>query len=227
MINICFVCLGNICRSPMAEFIMKDKVKKLGLEKYFYITSRATSYEEEGNDIYPPAKEMLDKMGISYDRHFSKRLESSDYDKFDYFICMEDANTRNIKYIFEDRDKKVFKLLDRDIRDPWYSGNFLDTYNDLDEGINKLINELVLKPGTKITVLNINFENQLVLIEYLYNNKIKIGYIKNSYRSIAISCIIIIFNYFTTYKLTKIPFNSKIFTHFCRRRQFSLNCLIE
>ena len=76
MINICFVCLGNICRSPMAEFIMKDKVKKLGLEKYFYITSRATSYEEEGNDIYPPAKEMLDKMGISYDRHFSKRLEN-------------------------------------------------------------------------------------------------------------------------------------------------------
>lgn len=145
MINICFVCLGNICRSPMAEFIMKDKVKKLGLEKYFYITSRATSYEEEGNDIYPPAKEMLDKMGISYDRHFSKRLESTDYDKFDYFICMEDANTRNIKYIFEDRDKKVFKLLDRDIRDPWYSGNFLDTYNDLDEGINKLINDLMEK----------------------------------------------------------------------------------
>ena len=137
MINICFVCLGNICRSPMAEFIMKDKVKKLGLEKYFYITSRATSYEEEGNDIYPPAKEMLDKMGISYDRHFSKRLERSDYDKFDYFICMEDANMRNIKYIFEDRDKKVFKLLDRDIKDPWYSGNFLDTYNDLDEGDRK------------------------------------------------------------------------------------------
>ena len=72
MIRICFVCLGNICRSPMAEFIMKDKVKKLGLSDKFYIESRATSYEEEGNDMYPLAKEMLDSKNISYTRHYAK-----------------------------------------------------------------------------------------------------------------------------------------------------------
>ena len=139
MIRICFVCLGNICRSPMAEFIMKDKVRKLGREKEFYIESRATSYEEDGNDMYPPAKNILASKGISYTRHFSKRLEKSDYEKFDYFICMEDSNIRNISYIFDDYDNKVIKLLDRNISDPWYTGNFISTYNDLVEGIDELI----------------------------------------------------------------------------------------
>lgn len=137
--RICFVCLGNICRSPMAEFIMKDKVKKLGLEKNFHIESRATSYEEEGNDMYPPAKRMLDSMNIPYTRHYAKRLELEDYNKFDLFVCMEDANIRNVSYIFEDTDKKVIKLLDRNISDPWYTGNFISTYNDLVDGIDKLI----------------------------------------------------------------------------------------
>ena len=139
MIRICFVCLGNICRSPMAEFIMKDKVKKLGIEKNFHIESRATSYEEDGNDMYPPAKRMLDSMNIPYTRHYAKRLELDDYNKFDLFVCMEDSNIRNISYIFDDRDKKVIKLLDRNISDPWYTGNFISTYNDLVEGIDKLI----------------------------------------------------------------------------------------
>ena len=134
--RICFVCLGNICRSPMAEFIMKDKVKLLGREKEFIIESRGTSYEEEGNDMYPPAKRMLDSKGIPYTRHYAKRLEESDYNKFDLFICMEEANIRNISYIFDDPDNKVIKLLDRDISDPWYTGNFISTYNDLCEGIN-------------------------------------------------------------------------------------------
>ena len=148
MINICFVCLGNICRSPMAEFIMKDKVKKLGLEKYFYITSRATSYEEEGNDIYPPAKEMLDKMGISYDRHFSKRLESSDYDKFDYIIGMDTANIRNLnRMLNNDPEGKIYKLLSfagssRDIADPWYTGDFEATYKDVKAGCEGLLHTL-------------------------------------------------------------------------------------
>lgn len=142
MIRICFVCLGNICRSPMAEFIMKDKVKKLGLSDKFHIESRATSYEEEGNDMYPLAKEMLDSKNISYTRHYAKRAEKEDYDKFDYFICMEDSNIRNLKYIFDDYDNKVVKLLDRDIADPWYTGNFISTYNDLVEGIDLLIKRI-------------------------------------------------------------------------------------
>ena len=142
MIRICFVCLGNICRSPMAEFIMKDKVKKLGLTDKFHIESRATSSEEDGNDMYPLAKRMLDSKNIPYTRHYAKRLEESDYDKFDLFVCMEDANIRNISYIFDDPLNKVIKLLDRDIADPWYTGNFISTYNDLCEGIDLLIKRI-------------------------------------------------------------------------------------
>ena len=138
--RICFVCLGNICRSPMAEFIMKDKVRKLGREKEFLIESRGTSNEEEGNDMYPKAKRMLDEKGISYTRHYAKRLEESDYDKFDLFICMEESNIKNIKYIFNDYNNKVIKLLDKDISDPWYTGNFINTYNDLEKGINEFLN---------------------------------------------------------------------------------------
>jgi len=140
MLKICFVCHGNICRSPMAEFIMKDKVKKLSREKDFLISSRATSYEEEGNDMYPAAKEMLEEKGIPYTRHFAKRLEKSDYNKFDLFICMEEYNIKNVSYIFQDPDNKVIKLLDKDIADPWYTGNFLNTYNDLDKGIDEFLN---------------------------------------------------------------------------------------
>lgn len=142
MIKICFVCHGNICRSPMAEFIMKDKVKKLGLSDEFLIESRATSYEEDGNDMYPKAKIKLDEMSIPYTKHRATRLEESDYKRFDYFICMERVNVRNTGYIFEDEDGKVELLLERDIADPWYSGRFDETYRDLDTGIDKLIERL-------------------------------------------------------------------------------------
>ena len=138
MIRICFVCLGNICRSPMAEFIMKDKVNKLGLSDNYLIESRATSYEEDGNDMYPPAKRMLEDENVPYSKHRSTRLEISDLDKFDYFICMEDNNIVNTKRIIGD-SPKIIKLLDRDIADPWYTGEFLSTYNDLTEGIDKLL----------------------------------------------------------------------------------------
>lgn len=141
MIRICFVCLGNICRSPMAEYMLKDKVNKLNI-KDVYITSKATSYEEQGNDMYPPAKEELNKHNIKYDKHTASRLEKDDYDKFDYFICMDDSNIRNISYIFEDKDNKVIKLLNRNIADPWYTGNFIETYQDLEIGLNNLINKL-------------------------------------------------------------------------------------
>ncbi len=143
MIRICFVCLGNICRSPMAEFIMKDQVKKINLENKYYITSRATSYEEIENDMYIYAKEKLNEKNIPYTKHISKRLEKKDYDKYDYFICMEDSNIKNALKIFkEDSQNKIIKLLDKDIDDPWYTGNFEKTFNDLIEGIDNLIIKL-------------------------------------------------------------------------------------
>ena len=144
MIKICFVCLGNICRSPMAEYIMKDKINKLNL-KDIIVTSRGTSYEEQGNDMYPPAKRELDKHNIKYEKHIATRLEKEDYDKYDYFICMEESNIRGINYIFNDTQNKVIKLLDKDISDPWYTGEFSTTFNDLDTGIDILINKLFKK----------------------------------------------------------------------------------
>ena len=146
MIKICFVCLGNICRSPMAEYIMKKKLKDLNLENEYLIVSRATSYEEQGNDIYPPAKRKLTEENIPFSNHTATRLEKSDYEKYDYFICMEQRNVTNTLRIFEsDPSNKIFTLLDKDIADPWYTGNFDDTYNDLDYGLDNLIKELEKK----------------------------------------------------------------------------------
>ncbi len=142
MKKICFVCHGNICRSPMAEFIMKDKVDKLGLSDKYIIESRATSNEEEGSDMYYKAKEILEEKRIPYTGHYAKSLEKEDYNKFDLFICMDEYNIRDIKYIFNDYSNKVIKLLDRDIADPWYTRDFNKTYNDLVEGIDKLIKRI-------------------------------------------------------------------------------------
>ena len=146
MIKICFVCLGNICRSPMAEYIMKKKLKDLNLENEYHIVSRATSYEEQGNDIYPPAKRKLTEENIPFSNHTATRLEKDDYNKYDYFICMEQRNITNALRIFEsDPNNKIFTLLDKDIADPWYTGNLDDTYNDLDYGLDNLIKELEKK----------------------------------------------------------------------------------
>lgn len=151
MIKVCFVCLGNICRSPMAEFMMKKKLQDLNIQDNFYIVSRATSYEESGNDIYPPAKRKLSEEKIPYTNHKATRLEKYDYDKYDYFICMEFSNVCNTLRIFEnDPQNKIFRLLDltsnpKDIADPWYTGNFDETYDDLDIGLNELIKKLTEK----------------------------------------------------------------------------------
>jgi protein-tyrosine phosphatase len=124
----------------MAEYIMKDKIKKLNLEDKYYIESRATSYEEEGNDMHISAKEILNLNNISYTKHKAKRLEIEDYQKFDYFICMDDSNVRNTINIFKnDNFNKVFKLNKENVKDPWYTGNFNETYNDLNEGIDKIL----------------------------------------------------------------------------------------
>ena len=147
MIRVLFVCLGNICRSPMAEFIMKDIVNKKGISNKFYIDSAGTSSEEEGNSIYYLAKEKLDKEGIPYTLRGARKINSSDYDKFDYIICMERVNEINIKKIINDKYNKVFRLLDftnnpRDISDPWYTRNFNVCFDELNEGINSFLEYL-------------------------------------------------------------------------------------
>lgn len=123
----------------MAEFMMKEFVRRKGMSEEYYIESRGTSYEEQGNDLYPPAKKILREQNVPYEKHFAKRLEKEDYSKFDVFYCMEDKNIQNVLSIMDDPLGKVQKLLDRDIADPWYTGNFLQTYQDLEEGLLTII----------------------------------------------------------------------------------------
>lgn len=151
MISIMFVCHGNICRSPMAEFIMKDMVKKKGIANKFNISSKGISNEEEGNGIHRGTKDILIKNNIPYniDKRSSK-LDINDYYKYDYFIVMDSYNLRGINYIFNDIDNKVYKLLDfaninRDIDDPWYTGDFESTYKDVSLGCSKLLEYLIRK----------------------------------------------------------------------------------
>ncbi len=149
MIKIMFVCHGNICRSPMAEFIMKKLVADKGLEDEFIIKSSATSTEEiyrgVGNPIYPPALAELKRNNIPVGEKRAVQLKPDDYDKYDMFICMDDNNLRNIKHIFKtDPQNKISKLLStKDVADPWYYGNFDVTFNDITEGCKSLLETLI------------------------------------------------------------------------------------
>ena len=149
MIKILFVCYGNICRSPMAEFVMKDMIEKRGLSESFEISSAATSTEELGNPVYPPVRRLLSEKGLSCAGKTARQMTTSDYDHYDYIIAMDGYNLRNMeRFVGSDPDKKVSLLLDHttrpgDIADPWYSGDFETTWADVTEGCEGLLNELL------------------------------------------------------------------------------------
>ena len=148
MIKILFICLGNICRSPMAEFVMKELVKEAGLSDKFEIASAATSTYELGNPVYPPARQKLSEHGISCKGKTARQLTKSDYEYYDYLIAMEQSNIRDImRIIGSDPKQKVSLLLDftdhpRDIADPWYTRDFEATWQDVFEGCKSLLEKL-------------------------------------------------------------------------------------
>ena len=151
MKKILFVCHGNICRSPMAEFVMKDLVKKAGLVSEFHIESAATSREEIGNPVYPPARRKLAEHGISCDGHAARQLTNADYEKYDLLIGMDSANLRNMHRIcggdFAGKLHLLMDYTDRpgDVADPWYTGDFEATWQDVLAGCQGLLRELTAR----------------------------------------------------------------------------------
>lgn len=147
--RIMFVCHGNICRSPMAELVFKNMIKKMGVEDEFVVASSATSTEEiwngVGNPVYPPVKSLLESKGISTNGKRAVQLKASDYDKYDLFIGMDSANIRNMMRILGgDKDNKVHKLLEyagssADVSDPWYTRDFERCYKDVYRGCEALL----------------------------------------------------------------------------------------
>ncbi len=149
MIKILFVCHGNICRSPMAEFLMKELVRSRGLEKQFHIESAATSSEELGNPVYPPVRTLLQKRGISCAGKTARKLTKADYAAFDYIVGMDQYNYRNMLRCFgTDPEEKVSLLLQhcgihRDVADPWYTGDFHTTEQDVTQGCTALLDHIL------------------------------------------------------------------------------------
>lgn len=145
MHKILFVCHGNICRSPMAEFVMKQMVQQAGLAEQFVIASAATSREELGNPVYPPAQKILLRHGINPSGKTARQICAHDYEEFHYLIGMDSANIVSMRKCYHgDPDSKIFRLLNlvpqaRDIADPWYTGHFEDTWHDVTEGCAALL----------------------------------------------------------------------------------------
>ncbi len=148
MIKILFICHGNICRSPMAEFVFKDMIQKHGLENEFQIASAATSTEEIGNPVHHGTTNKLAQYGISTAGKYAVRMEPADYQKYDYIVGMDSWNYKNMLRIAgRDSEQKISLLLDytdspQDVADPWYTGNFDKTYEDVLAGCQGLLNHI-------------------------------------------------------------------------------------
>lgn len=146
-----FVCLGNICRSPMAEFVMKDTVEKAGHAHLFEIASAATSMEEYGNPVYPPARRKLAEHGIDCTGKTSRQITKRDYEYYDYIVAMDQSNLRNLRRMLgEDTQGKISLLMDytsrpADVADPWYTGDFQATWDDVNEGCKELLTFIMNK----------------------------------------------------------------------------------
>ena len=150
MIRILFICHGNICRSPMAEYVLRDMVQKRGKSDSFEIDSAATSREETGNPVYPPARRKLVENGVYCGGHRARQMTRNDYDHYDMIICMDHNNIRNTRRIAGgDPDGKISLLLDyteragQEVADPWYTGNFDATWKDVTEGCGGLLDRLL------------------------------------------------------------------------------------
>ena len=141
MHKVLFVCHGNICRSPMAEFIMKDMVKKAGREGDFESASVAASHEEDGADLYGPARRELEKHGVPVGAHRARQITQADVNEYDHIFYMDSRNLRYLRQLFPG-ENKFRSFLSRDVADPWYSGDFTQTWLDIEEGCQKILEEL-------------------------------------------------------------------------------------
>lgn len=143
MIKILFVCHGNICRSPMGEFILRDLVSRAGRGQDFLIASAAVSREEIGNGVYPPARRELKKHGISCDGHAARQITMADYRNFDRIYYMDQSNARYLARMLPADPEKIRPLLSRDVADPWYTGDFSAAYEDILEGCKMILEEFL------------------------------------------------------------------------------------
>lgn len=146
-VSVLFICHGNICRSPMAEFVMRDMVEKAGLGDRISVASAATSNEEIGNPVYPPARRELAKHGLSCAGKTARRMTREDYGEYDYIVYMERYNLRNLLRIADDPEGKMRPLMsfagsDEDIDDPWYTGDFAGVYKQIERGCRGLLEQL-------------------------------------------------------------------------------------
>ena len=143
MVKVLFVCHGSICRSPMGEYVMKDMVKKAGREKEFHIASAAVSREEIGNPVYPPARRELARHGVAGDGHRAHQITQAELEDYDRIYYMDRSNAAYLRRLFGADAEKCRPLLSRDVADPWYTGDFETTWNDIFEGCQAILEELL------------------------------------------------------------------------------------